>query len=119
MNSVVRTLGFVNPEPESVERAGWLRSARVERLKNSGEAANINRTNPDPQHGDLPRRPTEVTPTMLRKLLDWLVSVTVERQRLPGQSCESCCHFIDYRDPEDDPEEVNGYCAALVGHARL
>ena len=51
---------------------------------------------------------------MIRRLLDWLCGVTLERKRLPGQSCETCCHFIDYRDPQDDPEECNGYCAQLV-----
>jgi hypothetical protein len=40
--------------------------------------------------------------------------MTFERKREAGQSCETCCHFIDYRDPDEDPRECNGYCAQLV-----
>jgi hypothetical protein len=56
---------------------------------------------------------------MLGRLLNWIGRVTAERDRLPGQSCESCCHFIDYRDPDDDPDEVNGYCGELVDRLGL
>lgn len=35
-----------------------------------------------------------------------------ERARRPGQSCESCCHFIDHRDL--DAGDPFGYCGQLV-----
>lgn len=30
------------------------------------------------------------------------------------QTCENCRHFIDYREPDDLPDEPNGYCGYLV-----
>lgn len=27
-----------------------------------------------------------------------------------GQTCENCTYFIDYRSPDDEPGETNGYC---------
>lgn len=50
---------------------------------------------------------------MLAWFLDWIGRVTVERNRQPGQSCEACRYFIDYRD-EEDPEDQFGYCGQLV-----
>lgn len=32
----------------------------------------------------------------------------------PGQRCENCRHFEDFRHHEDDPHEANGYCAQLL-----
>jgi hypothetical protein len=51
---------------------------------------------------------------MFKTLLAWIGRADVERQRHPGESCESCCHFIDYRSEDDDPREANGYCGQLV-----
>ena len=39
--------------------------------------------------------------------------------RHAGQSCSTCCHFIDYRSAEDDPDEPNGYCGELVDRLGL
>ena len=32
------------------------------------------------------------------------------RVRESGQSCLNCVHFADHFDPDEDPEEVDGYC---------
>src|SRR5262245_61533996 len=34
-------------------------------------------------------------------------------------SCLSCRHFSDNFDPEDDPDEVDGYCCELVDRLGL
>lgn len=39
--------------------------------------------------------------------------------RVPGQSCQNCRYFIDYTDPDDDPDEVNGYCSFDYVNNRL
>lgn len=28
------------------------------------------------------------------------------------ERCETCRYFIDYRRPDDEPDEMNGYCCA-------
>ena len=35
-----------------------------------------------------------------------------------GQICYSCCHFIDYFDPTEDPEDCDGYCSADLALGR-
>lgn len=29
----------------------------------------------------------------------------------PAQACANCAHYIDYRCPDDEPNEVDGYCS--------
>lgn len=43
-----------------------------------------------------------------RLLLSWLRPKAIERE--PHQKCATCAHFADHSNPEDDPNEVNGYC---------
>lgn len=50
--------------------------------------------------------------SVLTRVLDWVVSVTVERHRQPGQSCKTCRHFDDLTDPDDG--DYLGKCAYLI-----
>lgn len=47
---------------------------------------------------------------MFTKFMNWLVGVTVERNRGKGEYCLTCCYFADHHNPDDSPHEVDGYC---------
>jgi hypothetical protein len=39
----------------------------------------------------------------------WIRRLVRDRQRA-NQRCSNCCHFQDWTDLADDPDDVNGYC---------
>lgn len=53
---------------------------------------------------------------MVKALLRWLrgAAGSVASDRPDGQSCLSCAHFIDYKDPDESDDEVDGICAHPV-----
>ena len=40
----------------------------------------------------------------------WLLHVFGKPARQPHQTCATCRFFADHSSPDDDPDEVNGYC---------